>query len=805
MNYRTFTTEIATKHPKAVTAVMVGLSLLLAIITALPTLWPSSFSSLHALKVDTDPENMLSHDEPVRIFHDEMKEEFSLWDMIVVGVVNEEHPEGVFNVETLKNIHELTEFAKTIHWDSESNPSKKEGVIEVDIIAPSTVDSIEPESLGTVRFEWLMSTPPTTEEEALAVRTKAQRLPFLNDTLVSGDGKAVAIYLPITSKDISYEVASKLQEKIDTFSGSAEYHITGLPVAEDTFGVQMFIQMAISAPLAMFIIFLLLLYFFRKLSLILSPLVVAVVSAICTMSLLVSTGNTVHIMSSMIPIFVVPIAVLDAVHILSDFFDQYQKTKDRKATILHVMDTLFVPMFYTSLTTIAGFGSLALTPIPPVQVFGTFVALGVFFAWFWTIMFIPAAIMLISEESLEGFGLSHSEDDDKGVLSRLLHAVGNIATSSARPIIAVLLILSAIAGYGISRINVNDNPTKWFEANHPIRIADKVLNSHFGGTYMSYLAIEATDPNNEDVFKQPEVLRYIAQVQAHLATSSQVVGKSNSLADLVKTVHRELFEGDETAFRIPDSAAGVAQTLLTYESSHRPEDLWHFVTPDYQKTNLWLQLKSGDNQHMAEVVEDVNAYIEQNPPPIPLHHQWFGLTYINVVWQDKMVSGMLEAFLGSFVIVLVMMIALFRSILWGVLSMVPLSATILFIYGIIGLVGKDYDMPIAVLSSLSLGLAIDYAIHFLARARELEKKTGSWKAALQPIFGEPARAITRNVIVIGVGFLPLLLAPLVPYQTVGVFIASILFLAGVSSIVILPSLIEILQGWLFRSSKDTSL
>ncbi|MCB0335157.1 MAG: MMPL family transporter, partial [Bdellovibrionales bacterium] len=750
MNYRTFTTEIAIKHPKTVTSIMIGISFILAIITALPSLWPSAFPSLHGLKVDTDPENMLAHDEPVRAFHDKMKSEFSLWDMVVVGIVNDQHPEGVFNVKTLKNIYNLTEFAKTIQWDSTREANKKEGVIDVDIIAPSTVDSIEPEGLGTVRFEWLMSSPPTTEEEALAIRTKAQRLPFLNDTLVSGDGKAIAIYLPITSKDISYEVASKLQEKIDTFTGNAQYHITGLPVAEDTFGVQMFIQMAISAPLAMFIIFLLLLFFFRKLSLILSPLVVAVVSAICTMSLLISTGNTVHIMSSMIPIFVVPIAVLDAVHILSDFFDRYQKTKDRKATILHVMDTLFVPMLYTSLTTIAGFGSLALTEIPPVRVFGTFVALGVFFAWFWTILFIPAAIMLINEESLRGFGLVHTEGEDEhqGFISRLLHSIGNVATSAARPIVALLVILSIIAGYGISLIHVNDNPTKWFEPNHPIRVADKVLNSHFGGTYMSYLAFEATDGQNEDVFKQPEVLRYISQIQSHLTTSSEVVGKSNSLADLVKTVHRELFEGDEKAFRIPDSAAGVAQTLLTYESSHRPDDLWHFVTPDYQKTNLWLQLKSGDNQHMAEVVKDVNTYIEQNPPPVPLHHQWFGLTYINVVWQDKMVSGMLEAFLGSFVIVLIMMVILFRSLLWGILSMVPLSATILFIYGIIGLVGKDYDMPIAVLSSLSLGLAVDYAIHFIARARALEKKTGSWRATLGPLYGEPARAITRNVIVI---------------------------------------------------------
>ena len=131
--------------------------------------------------------------------------------------------------------------------------------------------------------------------------------------------------------------------------------------------------------------------------------------------------------------------------------------------------------------------------------------------------------------------------------------------------------------------------------------------------------------------------------------------------------------------------------------------------------------------------------------------------------------------------------------------MIPLTVTVGLIYGIIGLIGKDYDMPVAVLSSLSIGLAVDYAIHFLSRAREYTARYGSWKAAVEPLFSEPAMAISRNAIVVGVGFLPLLAAPLVPYQTVGVFIAAILFLAGVSSLLILPAVITLMPGLFFRN------
>ena len=80
--------------------------------------------------------------------------------------------------------------------------------------------------------------------------------------------------------------------------------------------------------------------FFRKVVLILSPMVVAIVSCIVTMALLVATGNTIHIMSSMVPIFIMPIAVLDSIHILSEFFDRYQESKNRATAIRSVMNTL---------------------------------------------------------------------------------------------------------------------------------------------------------------------------------------------------------------------------------------------------------------------------------------------------------------------------------------------------------------------------------------------------------------------------------------------------------------------------------
>ena len=821
------------------------------------------------VKIDTDPENMLAANQPTRVFHDAVKKRFNLHHVIVVGVTEPSHADGVFNPATLGRIFALSKRIQAI-----------KGVMGADLISPTNVDQIVPKGPGTVAFDWLLKRPPRTRKEALAVRDAALRVPMFKGTIVSEDGRAVALYVPIEKKDQSHRITNEIKSIVSGFKGSERFYITGLPVAEDTFGVEMFVQMAISAPLAALVIFLVMWWFFRSAALIASPMILALATVIITMGALIGSGFTVHIMSSMIPIFLMPIAVVDSVHILSEFSDRYRPGTDVKTVIKEVRDHLFYPMLYTSLTSAAGFLSLAFTPIPPVQIFGIFVAGGILLAFALTIIFIPAYVISLSPQRLEKL---HRKDRDEasGWLALSLGWVGKKILPLSKVIVLVLAVVVGVSIYGITRININDNPVRWFKSSHEIRVADRILNRHFAGTYPAFLVLEKTDdgalrrrleydlaqlyrksgpmgarmkakistwevplkgkplatrlrvlqdkieaisekaPEKETphwealtaileqaeieakVFQSPKALAYIQKLQAELAKAPNV-GKTASIADLVQTIHRDLREGKAAYFRVPDTSKAVAQTILTYQSSHKPQDLWHFVTPDYRSANIWVQLKRGDNMKMTEVVTQLDRFLKSNPPPAGVTVKWAGETYLNVVWQGEMVSGMVNSLLGAFLVVLVMMTILFRSLVYGMLSMVPLTVTIVIIYGIIGLVGKDYDMPVAVLSSLSLGLSVDFAIHFLERCRAEAKLASSWRETLAVMFAEPGRAITRNVIVIAVGFLPLLFAPLVPYNTVGILMAAIMVVSGVVTLGLLPALMTLVNTWLFDFRKGES-
>jgi len=989
-------TNFSMKRPWAVVAIAAALAVTLA--------W-----QMPKVHFDNDPENMLSPEEPVRVFHHQIKEKFDLYDFVIVGVVNESHQDGVFNVDTLGRIHDLTgelvrlrqtdaglpavttpardgrsEQTRTLDLEPDNwwlqalnfafrhNPNRlfdengDSAIIAREIISPSVVDNIKQAELGSLKIEYLMEEPPANREAALTIRDDAMANPLYKGTLISEDQKAVCLYIPIKDKTFSYNVANLARALTADWPAEDQVFITGLPVAEDTFGVEMLIQMAVSAPLAGVAIFLLLLLFFRRLSLIIAPMVVAVVSIVCTMGLLIGLGYDVHIMSSMIAIFLMPIAVADSVHILSEFFDTYPRFKNKRDTLRHVVGHLFAPMLYTSLTTMAGFASLGTTPIPPVQVFGLHVAFGVGLAWLLTITLIPAYIILwVPERSLERLAApAQQKTAGSAGLNRLLETLGSFSYRRFKLILALTVAAIAVAAYGISRINVNDNPVKWFTTDHEIRIADQVLNDHFGGTYTAYLTFSAPgaaaldptvasetiarraetrfgavlpdaaqrfaaaidearnaasddperffellteraaaidedalagwftladevnylDPEDltfenlsdavnalegvdasiktafleeladnralagdalleralaiadrytarsfEDfvyamraelaapLFKQPAMLEWVQSLQRHLA-ENPVVGKTSSAVDALKKANFELTyvappigesearadiqRRNEANYAVPDSPAAVGQVFTQLEGMKKKDSLFHLISRDYRELNLWIQLKSGDNQDMERVVADVDAYLAENPPPSAVESGWAGLTYINVVWQDKMVRGMLSALGSSFVVVLLMMVLLFRSVIFGLLSMIPLTVTISLIYGIIGLVGKDYDMPVAVLSALTLGLSIDFAIHFLQRSREMVKAEGSWRQASAQMFKEPAMAISRNAITISIGFTPLLLAPLVPYKTVGFFLATIMAVSWAATLFILPAMLTLLRRIVFKKSES---
>lgn len=742
---------------------------LILLIAVLLTLF--FFIQFPKIKIDTDPENMLREDEPIRLLHKEVKKTFGIEEFIVLGIVRED---GIFQTDSLEKIKRITEEILKI-----------KGVIAEDVLSLTITNNVVARD-GTLQVRPPMVEVPRTQKDIERVKSEVFDNPLFRDRLVSSDGRGSAIYIPIEKKDMAHEIGEKVKAVYSREKGPERYYLAGLPIAEDTFGYEMFLQMGLFGPMAGGLLMLVLFIIFRRISLIIPPIILAMLSVIWTMAAMIGLGFTVHIMSSMIPVFLMPIAICDSVHILSDFYEKLPRLKDRKSTILQVFEELTKPMFFTSITTAVGFSMLAWADIPPVRVFGLFVALGVLVAWILSMTFIPAALMLIKGKKAL---------TEKEVGSPMLARLGRFSLERSKAVVLAGAIFLVIAIYGVTTLYVNDNPVKWFKERHPIRIADRELNKLFGGTYLSYLVVEGK--SNDDM-KKPEVVSYVEGLQQHLE-GLPLVGKTTSVADVVKRVNYVLHDEDKKYATLPKDQKSIGQYLFLFLMSSAPDELDSFVDYGFKEANIWVQLKSGDNRDMTSVVKEVENYIKAHPLPDGIRVEWSGLPYLNITWQKLMVTGMLKATIGSWWVIFILLIIQFRSFWWGFVAMLPLGFSVIFSYGLLGFGGKEYDMPIAVCSTLALGLGVDFAIHFVQRFRDKFKETGDLKSVMQwTMGGEPALAIFRNAIIVGLGFLPMVFATLTPYVTVGLFFGSLVFFAGITTLIFLPALIGRFRGLLLK-------
>ncbi|MBI5198134.1 MAG: MMPL family transporter [Nitrospirae bacterium] len=268
------------------------------------------------------------------------------------------------------------------------------------------------------------------------------------------------------------------------------------------------------------------------------------------------------------------------------------------------------------------------------------------------------------------------------------------------------------------------------------------------------------------------------------------VGKTFSVADYVKRINRVLHQDEPAYDRIPDSASEIAQYLFLFGMSAKPSDLDNVVDYPYEKTNLWVNLKTWDAQAMRDVIARVQDYTKAHPLP-GVEFKPAGTAYFNLVWNDEVLSDMLRGFLLALGLVFVILAFNFRSISWALVAYTPLLFTILVIYGVVGYLGKDFDMPISVLSTLSLGMAVDFAIHFVGRFQQRYAVEPNLEEALLWTASRPGKGIMRNAVLFAAAFSAMIFAPLTPYITVGLFIVGMMLLSAAITLVGIPALIGI--------------
>ena len=758
-------------HPRWVVAVTLFITLV-------------ALSAFPRVRTDTNPKNMLPADSAVRVSNDAVEKTFGLYeDMIVVGIKNEA---GVLNKTTLEKIKRINEGILQIP-----------GVAARDVAGFSTIDNVTVDK-GTLQVGPLMPDVPGDPRALEGLSKQLFENPMFVGRIISQDGRTAAIYVPLEKGANGKAVADKIREIVKDEGGPENYYVAGDPVARDTFGAEMFKLMAIFAPMAGLLMFAARYFMFGDLFLSAALMMDAMIATVWSMGLLIALGYPIHIMSSMAPVFLMAIAT-DSIHIFNEFYFRFREEKDRKTAIIKTMEAVGRPVRYTALATAAGFSVLLFMDIVPVKIFGGLVAFGTVLLRILSFSFIPAMFTFVSEKSIET--ASRGEDAQSSRISQFLAHLARLGAHKPRAVVLTGLALFAVAVAGTTRIKVNNNMVEWFTKSSEVRTADRVMNAALGGTSLGYLVVNSTG-DEEEFIKSPQALRYIEELQRSLEKLPEV-GKTTSVVDYVKRISRVLHQDDPAYDKVPESKELAGQYLFLFGMSAKPADLDNVVDPYYKKANVWVQLKTWDAGAMRKVIEAARNYQRDNPFPVEIKPA--GIAYFNLVWNDAVLWDMIKGFLLALVVIFAILSVNFRSVKWAMVGYIPLLFTVILIYGAVGFAGKDFDMPISVLSCLSLGMAVDFAIHFINRFR-LRLAEGRNAAAPESIeealvwtAARPGKGVLRNAILFAAAFSVMLFAPLTPYITVGAFIVCMMLLSAVLCIIYIPALIVLFRKQLFTA------
>jgi predicted RND superfamily exporter protein len=527
--------EFSVEHPKLVVVLSVLITMLF--VTQFPK-----------MRTDTNPKNMLPATSDVRVWNDEVEKTFGLYeDMIAVGIVNEK---GILNTDTLGKIGRITDEILKI-----------QGVAARDVSSFTTIDNVTVED-ATLKVAPLMTKAP--EDEKVSNISEKCSMKILSSEPYHFKGRQDnAIYVPFEKGANGKEIADRIREIVKKEKGDEHYYVAGDPVARDTFGAEMFKLMAIFAPIAGMIMFIISYIMFRSLFLSMSIMFPAMIIIICSMGLLIGLGFPIHIMSSMSPVFLMAIAT-DSIHIFNEFYFRFREKKDKKTAIIETMKAVGKPLIYTDITTAVGFGSLMLANIIPVKVFGFGVAFGTFILLLLSFTLVPAVLTFVNIEKTAK--ASAREDSSKSRTSLVLTRLAGVGAYRPRTTVAVGLVLFAFAVMGVMKIHVNNNLVEWFKYHSDIRTADRVINQSLGGTSLAYVIATAQE---DDYMKTPEAMRYIEGLQRHLE-KLPVVGKTTSVVDYVKRINRVLHDDDLKYDVVPETKEMIGQYIFSFPCLQSP-------------------------------------------------------------------------------------------------------------------------------------------------------------------------------------------------------------------------------------------
>lgn len=642
----------------------------------------------------------------------------------------------------------------------------------------------------------MMESVPQTPAEIARLKAAVASMPIYINTLVSPDGRAVAVVADFKQDETipdSVTMLKSLREIVERERDeTVDIYLGGKPVLGESADRQFF-KMPMFFGAALLVIMLIQFWSFRSLQGMLLPMLTGILSVIWSLGSMAALGVHIDPLNTTTPILIMAVAAGHAIQILKRYYEEYHRLQSigrsaRDANREAVVESLVRvgPVMITAgLIAVITFFTLAGTGIPMVQHFGVFAGCGVLATMVLEMTMIPALRATLRPPKKR----EAARERAAGVLDRLLLGVADRLVGGYAPrIIGGGLALLLLAGAGMAFLHVDNNFKLYFKPTSELRVHDRALNERFGGSSIIQFLIQTPE---QDGIKDPKVLRAMAKLQTFLENQPDV-GKTQSLVDLIKRMNQAMHADKPEFYAIPQSRDLVAQYLFLYSLSGDPQDFDSFVDNDYRRAVVWTFLKNDGAAYADGVAKRAQAFVAENFPPgvtVQMGGSLLQMTALNeVIVEDKFYNMVQMA-----VVVFVLGALVLRSLVGGLFVVMPLLAVIVANFGMMGWLGTAVDLSAVTSAAMAIGIGADYEIYLLFRFREELARSGNVLVATRESLMTSGKAILFVAISIIGGYAVLQAAEFAFYNQISNMVTATMAISAFFALFFLRALMMIFK------------
>lgn len=627
------------------------------------------------------------------------------------------------------------------------------------------------------------------EEQLHNIKQIALSEPTLMHRLISEDGASTGVsvrtVLPdgqsMTTSKEAVLAARALAERIRPDYPEYDILVGGSLTSNVTMGEAIKQDIENLLGLSYLVMIITMVVLLRTFSGMLLTLMIISFSVLSTMGLFGWLGFTMTPPTGFVPTAILTIAVADTIHILISYYYELNHGKTKFEAIQEALRINFSPVFITSITTVIGVLCLNTSDSPPYRDMGNMIAAGVFFAWLYSVSFLPAMLALMPAPK----GKVNNQKPS------MMMTFANWVIRFYKPLFIIMAIFIITIASQINKNSITERWHEFFDTSFEVRNTLEATNETLGGLHRIFFIL---DSQQEGGINSPEYLQQTDNFVQWLESQDKV-SSVDSITNIIKRLNKNLHANNEDWFNIPESSELAAQYLLLYELS-LPLGLGLDDTINNARSasRLTVSFEKADSIYILELEKKALAWLEINAPAVSVNEgTGLDIVFANLTFRN--INNMMDGTAIALVLISFLLIFALRSLKIGLISLIPNIMPAILAYGIWGIINGQIDTAVSVVVCLSLGIVVDDTVHFLSKyLRARREQDLSAEEAIRYAFNTVGNALVVTSTVLVAGFLIMQFSHFNPSNNMGMLLAITILVALLVDFLFLPPLLMFLDS-----------